>query len=175
MNEFKIKLGLGNAERAERKAAADEAYKNWLMKSGDQKNKDLADYRDKILKGQEETRANNLRHQKVMEAQGERKTRASEYKAYKGGGGSGGSGGGKGKAYGKFLGTWYQTKAEYDKAVLDYAQKNGIHTTYKKKHYDSTGTQDGSTETGRPISSIAAEGERHYAKNSRIRRLHGGK
>lgn len=78
-------------------------------------------------------------------------------------GGSSGGGGG-GKNYGTFLGQSYQTKADYDKAVVDYARRNGIPLTYMRK---SGVAGQGETQTERTIAGLAAAGEEHY-------RTHGG-
>lgn len=77
------------------------------------------------------------------------------------GSGSGGSGGGRGKAYGTFNGVTYQTKADYDKAVVQYAKENGIPLTYDKKSTDAYGLTS-STKANRTIAGLAAEGEQHY-------------
>lgn len=80
-----------------------------------------------------------------------------------GSGGSGKGGSGKGKYYGTFLGKSYQTKADYDKAVTDYAKNNGIATTEISGGYGNR--HIGGHIVNRPISTIAAEGERHNASS----------
>lgn len=76
--------------------------------------------------------------------------------------GSSSSGSGGGKPYGTFLGRTYSTKADYDKAVTDYAKANGIKTTYWKHTKDGLTGKINAVETARPISVIAGESERHY-------------
>lgn len=80
-----------------------------------------------------------------------------------GSGGSGKGGSGKGKYYGTFLGKSYQTKADYDKAVTDYAKNNGIATTEISGGYGNR--HIGGHIVNRPISTIAAEGEKHNASS----------
>lgn len=85
-----------------------------------------------------------------------------------GGSGKGGkSGGGKGKYYGTFLGVRYTSKADYDKAVTDYADNSGIPTEEKVGGYGDK--HIGGTKRNRPISKIAAEGERHHASTRSTR------
>lgn len=68
---------------------------------------------------------------------------------------------GRGKAYGTFNGVTYQTKADYDKAVVQYAKENGIPLAYDKKSTDAYGLTS-STKANRTIAGLAAEGEQHY-------------
>lgn len=80
---------------------------------------------------------------------------------------SGSSGGGGRKPYGVFLGKTYATRADYDKAVISYAKKNGIPTTEISGGIRSEkGAQVGGTLRNRPISTIAAESEKHYRANA---------
>ena len=78
-------------------------------------------------------------------------------------GGSGGSGGsgGKGKYYGTFNGVAYKTKADYDKAVVDYAKGNKIPLTYNKVSTDKYGRKR-TTQTNRTVPGLAAAGEADY-------------
>ena len=79
------------------------------------------------------------------------KTRASA--------GSGGSG--SKKYYGTFNGVAYRTKADYDKAVVDYAKGNKIPITYDKASTDKYGRKR-TTQTNRSIAGLATDGEADY-------------
>ena len=72
-----------------------------------------------------------------------------------------------GKPYATFCGKPYRTKADYDKAVLEYARRNNIPITYQK-HSSKTGTNGrkstSSTQTNRSISGVAAEAEEHWRR-----------
>ncbi len=73
--------------------------------------------------------------------------------------GSGGSG--SKKYYGTFNGVAYRTKADYDKAVVDYAKGNRIPITYDKASTDKYGRKR-TTQTNRSIAGLATDGEADY-------------
>lgn len=74
-----------------------------------------------------------------------------------------------GKPYATFCGKTYRTKADYDKAVLEYARRNNIPITYQKHSSKTDGTygskSTSSTQTNRSISGIAAEAEEHWRRS----------
>ena len=76
-------------------------------------------------------------------------------------GAGGGSTGGSGKYYGTFNGVAYRTKADYDKAVVDYAKGNKIPLTYNKESTDKYGRKR-TTQTNRTVPGLAAAGEADY-------------
>lgn len=86
------------------------------------------------------------------------KTRASAAKT-RASAGSGGSG--SKKYYGTFNGVAYRTKADYDKAVVDYAKDNKIPITYNKVSTDKYGRKR-TTQTNRSIAGLATDGEARY-------------
>lgn len=69
--------------------------------------------------------------------------------------------GSRGKYYGTFNGVAYKTKADYDKAVVDYARGNKIPLTYDKASTDKYGRRN-TTQTNRSIPGLAAAGEKDY-------------
>lgn len=161
MRELKKEMGI--AELA-RKAANDQFNQDRITRN-DLFNHDLAtqklnetkDYHKSSLDLQTERFGETKRHNSTMES-------ISQNKASNRGSGGGSHGG---KDYGTFLGRAYRTKADYDKAVLAYARRHGINTTYDKRRYNSSGKVAGYTETGRPVSSIAADCERHYEETTK--------
>lgn len=117
------------------------------------------------------------KHQLAQATVGQRNASATNSYASanrKANGGSGTSGGGKGKYYGTFLGKNYQTKADYDKAVMDYAKANGIPTTEQSGGIKTKSGYVGGSLRNRPISTIAAEGEKHHAQTHPKPRNRGG-
>ena len=88
---------------------------------------------------------------------------AAMIKAEKYKGGGSGSGGGGGKPYGRFNGVDYPTKAEYEKAVVGYAQQNHIPVQYDKQSTNRFG-QKSTVKTNRTIAALAADGERHHVQ-----------
>ncbi len=82
------------------------------------------------------------------------KASASAAKARASAGGSGGN-----KYYGTFNGVSYKTKADYDKAVVDYAKGNKIPLTYNKESTDKYGRKR-TTQTNRTVPGLAAAGEK---------------
>ncbi len=81
--------------------------------------------------------------------------------------GSGKSGGksGSGKSGGKYYGTFndvaYKTKADYDRAVVSYANENKIPLTYDKASTDKYGRRR-TTQANRTIAGLASAGEARY-------------
>lgn len=78
----------------------------------------------------------------------------------------GSSGSGR-KGYGTFNGKPYATKADYKKAVTDYALREHIPLTYNRQSSskDAYGdTRSGTTQTYRPIAEVAADAEAHYKR-----------
>lgn len=92
--------------------------------------------------------------------------RASAANSYsRASGGSSGSGKGK-KPYGRFLGVDYSSKADYDRAVVAYARRNGIPLTYMRQG-GVAGVS--ATQTNRTIAGLAAAGEDHYRRTHQRR------
>ncbi len=76
-------------------------------------------------------------------------------------GGKSGSGKSGGKYYGTFNGVAYKTKADYDRAVVSYANENKIPLTYDKASTDKYGRRR-TTQANRTIAGLASAGEARY-------------
>lgn len=139
--DFKIKLGIGNADRAERKLAFDNAYKNAMLDMQKDNYEGIGKARDANIDLQNKRFSEQQRHNKVSEGQGAERIDIAWYNATHKKGGSSSSGGTTGgKAIiatndGYLTGKKDLNATEYQQA-WDYLKQHGHITKQKLQEYN---------------------------------------